>query len=262
MTIWVFGDSFTELYPDLKLQYTQILAREYNTNVIGYGLSASSIEYTYYKFNTNRHLIKENDIVIVGLTSFNRRWFFKYYPGNLVKIYNPGTFDDYSESLNSPSNNPKEIEALTAYADNLNHKELQEDYIKNFLHNLNYLSKERNLTTIVFLNLYDTFNLMKNQTEEYAYLRFAKNMLLDISLGELSKEYVTNFDQSIYDLRVNHITTSNHIRLANQIIDNIDTNKEIDCAMGFKTNTISFESIKDEAFINEELFGGYLLRLR
>ena len=262
MTIWVFGDSFTELYPDLKLQYTQIVAREYNTNVMGYGLSASSIEYTYHKFNANRHLINENDIVIVGLTSYNRRWFFKYYPGNLVKIYNPGTFEDYAESLNSPTNNPKEIEALSAYADNLNHKELQETYIQNFLHNLNYLTKKKNLYTIVFLNLYDIHLLMKDKTNDYPNLRFAKNMLLDISLDELTKDYLINFDQSIYDLRVNHITTSNHIRLANQIIDNIDTDKEIDCSLGFKKHQISFESIKDKEFIDKELFGGYLLRLR
>lgn len=58
MTIWVFGDSFTELYPDLKLQYTQIVAKEFNTNVMGFGLSASSIEYTYHKFNSNRNNIK------------------------------------------------------------------------------------------------------------------------------------------------------------------------------------------------------------
>lgn len=262
MTLWVFGDSFTELYSDLKDQYTQIVANEFNTNVLGFGLSASSIEYTYHKFNQNRKNFKENDILIVGLTSYNRRWFFKYYPGNLVKIYNPGTFDDYKEFLNSPTNNPKEIEALTLYADHLNHKEIQKDYLINFLYNLNYTTKQQKLHTIVFVNLYDIFVLMKDIINEFPYLNIAENMMLDISLEELSKDYIINFDRSIYDLRVNHITRSNHKILAKQIVDNIKLNTTIDCKKGFKKNLVSFEAINNDEFKDNELFGGYLLKLR
>lgn len=261
MTVYVFGDSFTELYSDLKNQYIQIIANEFKTNVQGFGLSASSIEYTYYKFNNIRNEIKEKDIIIVGLTSYNRRWFFKYYPGNLVKIYNSGVFEEYKEWLNSPNNNPKEIEALELYSHVLNNKNLQEYYLLNFLYNLNYVTKIKNLYTIVFLNLYDIYMLIKDKLD-FPHIRFAKNMMLDISLNELTKEYVSNYDQSIYDLRINHISKSNHLILAEKVIENIKSNQPIDCNVGFEKNFISFESLKDQNFIDKELFGGYLLKLR
>ena len=53
MTIWVFGDSFTECHPDLKDQWIQRVAADLKTDVMPFGLSASSLEYTYAKFNQN-----------------------------------------------------------------------------------------------------------------------------------------------------------------------------------------------------------------
>jgi hypothetical protein len=262
MTVWVFGDSFAEHYPGLKEQWMQRVTNELKTDIVSFGLSASSVEYTYQKFNLIRNKIKENDVVIVALTSYQRRWFFKYYPGDLVKIYNPGGFDDYKEYLKAPSGNPKEEEALIAYADNLNHKELQEIYLLNFLYNLDYITKKLNLHTIVLINLYDINQLMKDKKDLFSKIHFSENMMLDIYLKEFTKEHIINNALATMDPRVNHMIKSNHIILANKILDNIKNNTPIDLGAGFVENVINEKTLEHQQFINDELFFGFLNKIK
>lgn len=262
MTLWVFGDSFAEHFPGLKDQWMERVASEFKTNVSSFGLAASSLEYTYHKFNSNRHNIKPDDIIIVTLTSYSRRWFFKYYPGDLVKIYNQGSFDDYKETAKSPTGNIKEQEALQAYSESLVHNELQETYLLNFLYNLDYLTKKLNLKTIVMINLYDINQLMKDKRDLFSNLYFPDNMMLDIFLGEFTKDYMIDFTEATIDLRINHMVRSNHIVLADKIIDHIKNNKNIDLAQGFTRNIVSNKSLNDSKFINDELFYGYVNKLR
>lgn len=258
MTVWTFGDSFAEHYTGLTDQWMQKVADDLNTDLKAFGLSASSLEYTFYKFNSIRNNIKDKDIVIVTLTSHNRRWFFKYYPGDLVKIHNPGGFDDYREYMKSPTGNTKEDEAIHAYSNNLNHKELQETYLLNFLYNLDYLTKKHNLHTIVFLNLYDVNQLMKDKKTLFSNINFAEDMLLDIFLNEFTKEHIINSTVSVKDIRVNHMIRSNHIILANKIIDNIQNNIPIELNKGFVEHIINENTLTDQTFTDNELFHGFL----
>lgn len=262
MTIWVFGDSFAEHFPGLKDQWMERIAAELKTNVVSFGLAASSLEYTYHKFNQYRQDIKQDDVIIIALTSYSRRWFFKYFPGDLVKIHNQGSFDDYKELAKSPKGDLKEQEALYAYSESLSDNDLHETYLMNFLYNVNYLTKKLNLKTIVMINLYDINQLMKDKKNLFPNIYFPDNMMLDIFLGEFTKDYMIDFTEATIDLRVNHMVRTNHIILADKIINHIKHNTKIDLAEGFIKNIVSNKSLNDAQFINDELFYGYIRKLR
>ena len=253
MTVWVFGSSYAKNY-GFKDQWINLVAQNFKTGLISYGLDGCSLDYSYQKFNNNRDRIQDNDIIIFPLTTHIKRWFFKYKPEqNLV-------FDEIIDVKNfkftTVTDNDKESEALTAYYTNLNNQSVYETYTINFFYNLQQLTKKKNLHSIILTSCYDTEEWIKDKKNEFPLLNFSLNKLLDVSLLEYSKQYFIDMDVGIHDFRVNHLTRSNHIVLANKIIDNIENKKPIDLTTGFHKHLINKDCTKDIDFVNKELFGG------
>ena len=203
--IWVFGDSFAEQYSNLKDQWMQVIADNLNQELKCFGLSATSADYTYQKFNNIRDDIKHNDIIIICLTSINRRWFFKDYPQSTT---NP---ENQSDIVDLPHDADDVKLALQLYNKYLNHNEIYETYLYNFLYNLDYISKQLNLHTIVLINFWDTESILKNRKESFPHINFAIGTMQSVNIEELTKQYITNIDLTTKDKRVNHLTKTNQI---------------------------------------------------
>lgn len=265
MNLWVFGDSYAEIFKSLNDQWANIIAKELGANIKSYGLAGSSVEYTYKKFNLVRDDINKGDIIIIALTTHSRRWLLKNYPGqtSTPDVENKG----YTFSVVSPTNNAEEQEAINLYYQFLNHNNLlknvvNETHLTNFLYCLDYITKKKNLTTIILINFFDTNEWIEDKKECFPNLYFAKDMMLLISLNELTKKAMVSLDTSTQDLRVNHLIKSNHLILANKILSYIRNKTPIDLSEGFVKHVLDQKKLKDPSFIETELFWGYMFRAR
>lgn len=256
MTVWVFGASYAKDY-GFKDQWMAKLARDLNTKLVCYALDGCSLDYAYQKFNNVRSQIKENDVVVVTLTTHVKRWFFKYKPEQNIVIHYDENTTPTNFKFTTVTKNPKESEALAAYYESLNNPEVYEDYTLNFFYNLEYLTKKLNLHTVIITSYYDTEIWLKDKKELFSSLNFSIDKLLDVSLLEYTKRYFIDMEHgTITDMRVNHLTKSNHEILANKILDNIKNKTPIDLTKGFVKHILDENSMKDPAFIHAELFGG------
>lgn len=257
MTVWTFGDSYAESYqkPD---QWMHRVATKFDYQVNSFGRVGSSMEYTFDKFYSVRNQISNNDIILLALTTYNRRWFFRQhpehtaYPAPQTSFLNPKLIysDTGFENIN---------EALELYEDNLKNMKVHETYLLNFLYNLDYVSQKQNTKTIVLINFYDTENFLANKKSEWPNIHFAEEKLLSISLNEYAKAYFSKHDFSKKDVRINHMIRSNHIILANKIIDYIIDNVPVDLRYGFNEHIIVEGFEDDYDFVKNELFSGILI---
>lgn len=255
MTVWVFGASYAKNY-GFKDQWMAKVAQGLDTKLFCYALDGCSLDYTYQKFSSVRNQIKENDVVIVALTTQVKRWFFKHKPEqNIVIQYDENTTPT-NFKFTTVTKNPKEGEALAAYYESLNNTEAYENYTINFFYNLEYITKKLNLHTIVLTSYYDTEIWLEDKKELFPSLNFSIDKLLDVSLLEYTKRYFVDMPQGITDVRVNHLTKSNHEILANKILDNIKNKIPIDLTKGFIKHILDMETMKDPNFVHKELFGG------
>ena len=101
---------------------------------------------------------------------------------------------------------------------------------------------------------------IKDKKELFPHIHFSVDKLLDITMNEFTKEYIINMDSTITDKRVNHLIKSNHAILANKIVDNIKNKTPIDLTKGFIKHIVDDNSLSDEKFINNELFGGIVFK--
>lgn len=256
MTIWVFGDSFAQMTDKNDDQWMQRISKNINTDVISKGLNGSSLEYSFDQFNKERSNIKQNDVLIILLTGFDRYWFFRDYPNN--------------NSLKSPTNNNKEtksIENFVTYLNKdlmvndtyfLNFPDIKEIYLLNFLYNVRHITENLGLHTIFISNFLDTSLYLNKIKDQFPQFNFVNGLLLDVSTHEYEYEYYYKFYKNLpygyNDIRTNHLIKSNHIILADKIIDNIKNKNPIDLTTGFVKHVINENAVKDNTFIKEELF--------
>jgi len=229
-TVWAFGDSYTTcLQPD---QWIQQIADKLGYNAKTFGCGGSALAYTYYKFKEQYKNIKKDDIVIVCLTTLERRWFIKNDP------------EAASNLLYGVETDVKLSEAYKQYTLYLNqNKELEELYLELFLNFLNVNSSNR---TIVISGFNDTLDVVKNINHNYENIHcVTKGSLVDVSFGELNKVRLT------LDPRPCHLIKSNHTILANKVLDYIKENKEIDLKKDFLQQIVNkqfLDSKQDELF--------------
>lgn len=257
MTIWVFGDSYAEQYNNLDKQWMQLVSDNLQTDIRSYGLVGSSAEYTYMSFLNVRKEIKEQDIIIIMLTTHSRRWFFKDYPNHTAQPA-PGTDYKAPVSIYNSTGINEVDEALLQYEDNLNNLIVFETYLQNFLYNLDHITKKLNLHTIIIPNFYDTQYFLEDKKNLYPNINFANGIIVDASLNEFTKDYLIEFSTSEVDVRVNHLIKLNHIILANKIINNIKNKSIINLSSEFVKHIIDKNKLYNKDFIEDQLFGGIL----
>lgn len=197
MTLWLFGDIYTQ-FNNISNQWMFTVSNILKTDLNSLALHGTALEFTYQRFNIARKKIKENDIVIVSLPNFDRRWFFASYP-------------EYAEFDSSPTNNKKENKAISLFREYLDHKEIHQVYLIDFLYNLYSLTEDLNLHTIIIPDSDDVETFLNEKKELFP--------LFHIPIGKFEDIADKNIDKNL-----NYLKDESHTILANKIIDNIKNN--------------------------------------
>ena len=167
-TLWTFGNK--------KYDWVDEVADRIIYKVNDQTLNNTSLEYTYHKFNEQRHNMKFGDIVLIFLTDSNRRWFFE----------DPNVEQEIDKTTAT---------AVKYYYSYLNNKTLFKSTFMMFLNDVQGWSHFRKLRIIVFPETDDLIDLIDEQRRNL--------FLLNIAHGDLSKPY-DDIVQQIYDnIKVN-----------------------------------------------------------
>lgn len=232
----------------MKDLWTIRTSRSIDESIISLSKPSVPIEYIFHRFNEARHRFKENDIILMTLPYFERRWFFRK---SLLKIF---------------FTNKQEAEAIEHSKKYLNHfHELHSLYLINFLYNVNKITHELNLHTIIIPTFYDTDKIINAMKHEFDAIHFSNASLSKITIEEFKPEALNNETVEWLqrnDIRPNHLTKTNHAILSDKIIDNIKNKTPIDLTQGFKTGFVCQELFKDPDFLKDELFNGAMERLQ
>lgn len=260
MNIWCFGDSYIDFrhegegYVYHQNQWMQRVATVIGGNLHNFGRGGTSLEWVYKNFFDNLNEIQEGDIVLVALTGLNRRWLLSDHPENAYW-------------RTSPTDDPDENKAFKYYTLYLDHAILHEYYLRSFLYALDSISERLGLHTVVLPCFQDVDDFLKDKRDLFQFLNIAIGNLVTISFNEYTME--VNYDRdNIWDIKtiesesfVNHMLCSNHINLADKVIDNIRNRNPIDLTEGFRERFITRESFTDYDFCAYENFG-FPLNLR
>lgn len=252
MTIWVFGDSYMDNY-DTLTQYKQIsengtipwtkqFETKLNQKVHNLGRCGSSPDYSYTKFNENRHLIKSKDVVIFGLTSLDRRWFKRERPYMTV-VHSEIVLNMFDKN---------ERDAVKKYLLYLEHPELYETYLLDFLYNLHSLTRELDLHTIIIPCMFSEMELLETLMKRFPRFHFVEGCLAEVTRKQYTDEFCGKWKNMVFDGMVNHLIWSNHTVLYEKIKNNIINDDPINFFTGFLENVISQENIDDQTFFLNE----------
>ena len=240
MTIWVFGDSFSKHFdylPDTWVERTRTAVRQ---DINSFSKAMTTLEYSFYKFNEQRHNIQKNDIVFMSITTLPRRWFWKEKPFRGLDL------------------NETDQEASNYYEKYLlNHDEIQKTYLIDFLYNLHYLTKKLNLHTILLFNFYDFDRTLENLVKEFPLFHIANGRVGIASDYEYKPEIVRSINAEWFmkwDKRINHFIRSNHLIISDKFIENIKHKTPIDFFSGLITGVLDDQVLTDTQFTDYELF--------
>lgn len=256
MTIWAFGDSFVADYKNIPkyknqqdkrgiIPWVYDVGKQLNQDVHNKALCGSSPDYSYECFNNARDFIQDNDILIIGITNLDRRWLLRRIPyytvWNDIKIINE-------------VNDPSIATAIKQYLTHIDHREIYQTYCLDFLYNVDNLTKERNLHTIVLPLMHDEFVWLDGLSFKFTKFHWPNYPLTQVANNEYEEKFFNKIHGNIIaDGKVNHLTWSNHTILANKIVNNINHKTRLDFENDFIKNTITEHTTNNKNFIAWEL---------
>jgi hypothetical protein len=84
-------------------------------------------------------------------------------------------------------------------------------------------------------------------------VKLASGNLWHVNRDEYSTDFSNNMSFIINDGKPNHLTATNHRRLAEKILQTIENNAPLDLTTGFVKGTYTSESIRDPEYKKREL---------
>ena len=249
MTLWVFGDSFSRHFKYVPDTWIYRIGTLLNCDIKAYSRRGVSLEYTYQQFNSVREDIVANDVCIITLTTFRRKWFIKDEPQM-----------PYRRCEDTEVNN-----AIDYYNEYLNYQDtIDELRLLNFLYNVEYLAKKKHVQTIVFINFEDENVFLRDKKHLFPHIHFVNGYLHDLSLDEFVERSPTIWDWLLVtsDNRLNHLTRTNHFILVDKVINYLQNQVPITLKQGFKTGFVTEEMLNDPQFNIDELYNGYAIKRR
>lgn len=255
MTMWVFGDSFTSGF-SYENNWLHQLSKKYQEPIRGLSVPGSSLGYTINTVEQRIKDFRENEIVIISLTSANRTYYLKDYP----HISQPHQFDQDWINLDGISDEIKlAIELHTKYFSDVIY-ESNIALVTSFLYRLDYLASNNNYKIIVLPCFEDVLKTVTKHRANLKNIILPHGCLFDVSTCEFEFDnYEKLFKEVImkYDPRSAHLTYTNHKILYKKLIDTIDKNLPLDFSNGFAKELITMDRLKDQQFINNEFSDSY-----
>lgn len=245
MTVWIFGASGSAMMENTPDQWMQKLAQLLHTDVKSLAILGASLDFNYQKFQQIRHLIKTNDVIVLYMPGFERRWFFKDRPSDTVML-----------EINTTDDEEKAIENYIRYLDNPEHHEL---YLLNFLCNVNHITKKLMLKSIMLNPFVDLENFIEKNKSLFPNIHIAKGQMVYVTCDEYKSGLLKRLgstrgiDILENDLRLNHMCRTNHIILANKIFNYVTNNDPV-IIEGFEQDIYTEQSVTNDDFIKYELF--------
>lgn len=238
--IWVFGDSFAkdrETSSYTHEPYPNLLAKKLNTSVVNFGKGGTSFDWVVYHYHDVMDLIQKGDVVIVVLTSTNRRWIFESTPSSI------GSHS--LEKTLKKTFNEEEIQVVKKILSNP-FSELVEKNIELFVELLSYHQKEKEFTAVVLPAFKDSQKCNINHSNVIKTKGFLHQISIDEVLceeDEDSEHVLMNFFKENIDPRMNHMTEQNHKILADKLFYSIRNLTDVDLSEGFHKEVINIEQM-------------------
>ena len=244
--LWCFGDSYIEQHLVTDKYWVPMLARRLSMLVSNHAKGGTALGYTYYQFHQQQSNFKYGDIVIIGLTSINRNYFFVDRPN--ISFYHKLFANDVS---------PEELTAMKLYTQYLfNESEIQVN-IKNFLYSVQHICNQLALKVII-IPLFDDYNFI--DVSLFPSLDWAVGQ----SLSQVSNlEFIDdNMRHALFqkynmsDIRLNHLCYQNHVVLSDKLYKCITESSTINLSTEFEkkflTSTNYQKYITDQQVLDRD----------
>ena len=256
MTLYVFGDSFASIETDSTMSVTAreqliskawsvLLSKKLGVELKNFGISGSSLEYTYYKFHQICADFKEDDIIVIVLTDLLRKWIIQDRPvtSSLVAVEMHG-------NLNSNL-----IKCARWYFANVLNVEVEEVHLQNFLHAVNATTPHLKVKPL-FICAFDDESRGRWGININTVNRSQINNFATGSLWEVSSYEIEHADAKIAvktnlkkEFRLNHLSDVQHPILADKILDYIHNGTVVDLTTGVVKNIYNKKDLINQGIL-------------
>lgn len=272
MKLWIFGDSYAVHLPRFSWTWIErVKSVTGAADAVSCAVYGAALHWTYHCFETKRSLISPGDVVVVMLTSLDRRWFFPDIPyiSNAIGVDASGTVDIISSG---------QKRAVLAYYTHLHHQEQEVLQLVNWLDMLDLVVRDLVIRCLVIPAFPDSRNII--EASELAWSEFSirngmSTRLTDPARTMSGTQRWHNIDfarggdlYSIYqnefttlgmpapgmDLRENHLCRDNHEVLAQKISAWI-TRAEPVILTGFHERVITEKVLDLEGWYHKNIVG-------
>lgn len=239
--LWAFGDSALWERNFLTGDYAHetwinILADELNLELQNHALGGTSIEWVFYTYHRALENIKKGDVVILALTSINRRWVVSRDPA----FTQPALLEDLPFSkqvVDFKGYTQGEIRAFDYLLNNVN-AELMQIQLELFIDAVAAHQKEKEF---VVITMPSTTITEKCDISRPNFINCYGNFY-NIAKREVTPE---THPRVIPDPRVNHLVGANHLILAKKYMEAIRHGGTIDLNNGFVENILGDKEIEN-----------------
>ena len=239
--LWAFGDSALWERNFLTGDYAHetwinILADELNLKLQNHALGGTSIEWVFYTYHRALENIKKGDVVILALTSINRRWVVSRDPA----FTQPALLEDLPFSKQVVDFKGYTQEEMTAFDYLLNNvnAELMQIQLELFIDAVAAHQKEKEFVVITM----PSTTITEKCDISRPHLINCYGNFYNIAKREVTPE---THPRVIPDPRVNHIVGANHLILAKKYMEAIRHGGTIDLNNGFVENILGDKEIEN-----------------
>ena len=221
--LYIFGDSYTTMVNRPDWTYLSLIKQALDTDEQNFGLVGSSLDYTFSKFEEQRNNFVQGDVILITLTVEEKVTFWPDRPTLSHAVMSRKFFD-------SVEHTKEEKKAMQDYYRYLHNPDSIRIQTLNFLHNVDAVSREKNLRTVVINSIAHSFDHAVT-SERFPNLHIARGCLADPTKAEINdKDLFGYFEFHMYvnDPRPFHFSEPNHRILADSIMSALEHNTEID----------------------------------
>jgi hypothetical protein len=233
-TLWIFGDSYAALHeghidssilPE-KTQWGQILANTLKYNVNNLGVGGSPFEYSIKCFYDSLPAFKENDLIVVCLTSFTRKWIFEDNPTySFLSMFKRMQMEEKITK--------NDYDFYSRYFAEIHNHKIEERHALNWITAIAYHACLKKVKCLI-IPCFNSSRLDLTSLYSENFYKVSGALWDDVSLKEFSGE--SRLPANIMDPRRNHMCPENHEVLAEKISTTIKSNSILDLRTEFKTN--------------------------